>query len=225
MLSVIIPALNAAATIRKSLDSVNGGAAAPPREMIVVDSGSVDDTQRIAEDAGAIVVQAQRGRGFQLAAGAREAAGDWLLFLHADTYLEDGWRRSASAFMSSTANRERAAYFRFALDDTARAARRLEAAVLLRNRCFGLPYGDQGLLVHRGLYDATGGYRHIELMEDVDLVRRIGRRSLVMLDTKAVTSAVRYRRDGYLSRPVRNLFCLGLYALGVPSRYINHLYR
>ena len=93
-----------------------------------------------------------------------------------------------------------------------------------RARKLGLPYGDQGLLISRGFYDALGGYRPLVLMEDVEFVRRIGRRRLVGLDAVALTSAARYRRGGYLARPLRNAACLGLYFLGLPPPLIARLY-
>jgi hypothetical protein len=61
-------------------------------------------------------------------------------------------------------------------------------------------------------------------MEDVDIVRRLGRRRMMMLRSQAVTSASRYRRDGYLFRPARNLLCLTLYYLHVPTRVLRGLY-
>jgi hypothetical protein len=87
-----------------------------------------------------------------------------------------------------------------------------------------LPYGDQGLLVPSALYRSVGGFRPLPLMEDVDLVRRIGRRRLAMLDCEAWTSAERWRRDGWIHRSARNLFCLGLYAVGVPPARIARIY-
>jgi hypothetical protein len=62
-------------------------------------------------------------------------------------------------------------------------------------------------------------------MEDVNLVRRIGRRRLVMLDAEAVTSAEKYRREGYRRRVLRNALCLALYTLGVPPRFLASMYR
>ena len=82
----------------------------------------------------------------------------------------------------------------------------------------------RGCCIAAPLYRALGGFRPLPLMEDVDLVRRIGRRRLVALDADAVTSAARYRSDGYLRRPLRNLACLTLYFLGVPPRIIARLY-
>jgi rSAM/selenodomain-associated transferase 2 len=224
-LSVIIPTLNAGAGLRRSL---------PPlaafdgldilRELILADGGSDDDTLAIAAAAGAEVVTANRGRGLQLAAGATVARGDWLLFLHADTVLDAKWRDAIEAFIEQPSNRKRAGYFRFALDDSTLAARVLEKLVAARCGLLGLPYGDQGLLIAREFYTELGGFPPVPLMEDVALVRRIGRRRMAPLPATATTSAARYRKDGYLLRPLRNLMCLTLYFLGAPPRFLLRLY-
>ena len=114
--------------------------------------------------------------------------------------------------------------FRFALDDPDPRARRIERLARWRGRVLGVPYGDQGLLISRAFYDVLGGYRPLPLMEDVDMVRRIGRRRLVELDAAAVTSAARYRAGGWWLRPVRNLSILGLYFLGAPPALLKRLY-
>jgi rSAM/selenodomain-associated transferase 2 len=220
MLSVVIPTLNAAARLPVCLASL-APAGGIVGEVVVVDGGSVDGTRAAAEAGGARVVDAARGRGRQLAAGAAATHGNWLLFLHADTWLEPGWADEAGAFMASGAA---AAAFRFALDDPAPQARRVERLVAWRASVLALPYGDQGLLIPRSLHDEVGGFRPLPLMEDVDLVRRLGRRRLRLLRSRAFTSAERYRRDGWMLRPARNLGCLSLYFLGVPPTFIARLY-
>lgn len=215
MLSVVIPSLNAAMTLAETLKSVAGA-----DELVVVDGGSTDGTQALAGGVGARVVTAPRGRGGQIAAGVAAASGDWLLLLHADTRLGAGWREACPLSIG----RGRAYYFRFVLDSDDRRARRLESMVAWRSRSLGLPYGDQGLLIHRDLLRSVGGVRALPLMEDVDLVRRIGRRRLVGLDVPAVTSAAKWQRDGWYRRSARNLLCLALYFAGVPPRLIARLY-
>ena len=76
----------------------------------------------------------------------------------------------------------------------------------------------------RTFYRRLGGFHALPLMEDVEFVRRIGRRNLVALDADAVTSPERYERDGWLMRPLRNLSCLALFLAGVPARAIRRLY-
>jgi rSAM/selenodomain-associated transferase 2 len=217
MLSVVIPTLNAAATLGPCLAAVDEA-----DEIIVVDGGSTDGTAEIAETSGARLVNSPRGRGIQLAAGAAAAQGDWLLFLHADTRLAPGWRAAAERHRVRSPGK--AACFRFRLDAGERRARLVEAGVALRVRALGLPYGDQGLLLSRRLYDEAGGYRPLALMEDVDLVRRIGARRIERLGTDAVTSAARWRSGGWLRRSGRNLLCLALYRCGMSAERVARLY-
>lgn len=217
---VVMPALNAAESLTGTLAAMEGRLQA----VIVADGGSTDATVAVAERQGADVVQAERGRGLQLAAGGEAAlrsGSPWLLFLHADTRLQVGWSGAVRRHMAQPGSEGLAGYFRFRLDDASQAARRVERLVAWRCRRLALPYGDQGLLIHRALYRELGGFRPLPLMEDVDLVRRIGRARLRALDADALTSASRYRRDGYWRRPGRNLALLSLYFLGVaPERLV-----
>lgn len=224
-LSIVIPTLDAARALPNTLRALAAAGTERSCEVLVVDGGSSDGTAAFAEDHGARIVESAPGRGIQLSEGASHAGGRWLLFLHADTVPAVGWSDAVFRHCDDPANGERAATFRFALDDTSRAARRLEAIVAWRTTALGLPYGDQGLLISRAFYDSLGGFRPLPLMEDVDIVRRIGRRRLDVLDVAAVTSAVRYRQAGYLRQSGRNLVCLGLYFLGVPPGVIARLYR
>ena len=194
----------------------------------MVDGGSTDETCAIADAAGTRLIRTKLGRGTQLRAGAAAARGDWLLFLHADTVLEPGWAEEAEAFMERVAKGRRApaaAAFRFALDDDGMMPRMLESLVALRCFLLALPYGDQGLLIPRRLYGELGGFRPIPLMEDVDLVRRLKRRQLVMLQSRAVTSGIALSRAKAMSRArLRNLCCMLLYFLRVPTRVLARLY-
>jgi rSAM/selenodomain-associated transferase 2 len=215
-LTVVIPALNAAARLAGTLAALG-----PGPEIIVVDGGSTDDTAAIAAAAGARVLAAPAGRGSQIATGVAAATHPWLLILHADTRLGPGWQAAVAAHQAYP---EQAGWFRFALDSRDPRARRLERMVAWRSRVLGLPYGDQGLLLHRDLLRAVGGVRPLPLMEDVDLVRRLGRARLLALPADAVTSAERWERDGYLWRSARNLLCLSLWFAGVPPGLIRRVY-
>jgi rSAM/selenodomain-associated transferase 2 len=220
--SVVIPTFDAARELPATLAALADARLVV--EIVVADGGSNDDTVGVAEAGGARIVNASRGRGTQLAAGAAAASGDWLLFLHADCRLAPGWEAAVAAFVAAPGAPGRAGYFAFALDDAGPAARRLEHIVAWRCRVFALPYGDQGLLIARALYDKVGGFAALPLMEDVEFVRRLGRRRLVLLGAPAYASTRRYREGGYIRRPLRNLLCLSLYFMGVPARHIARLY-
>jgi rSAM/selenodomain-associated transferase 2 len=216
---VVIPVLNRSRDLEATL-----GALPETAELIVVDGGSTDGSPELARALGATVIETQPGRGTQLRAGADRATSGWLLFVHADTRLDaDAWAAIRRTVMHDTG--PRAGAFRFALDDRAWQARLLEWGVRLRVALLALPYGDQGLLIHRSLYGEVGGYRDLPLMEDVDLVRRLGRRRLMRLNGRATTSSERWRRRGWVRQSLANLRCLLLYAAGVPAERVAKLRR
>ena len=211
-LSVIIPTLNAEASLPSCLDALQPGLLFGfLKEVIVVDGGSTDQTLLIANAAGCRTITARKGRGSQLQAGAHNAKAEWLLFLHADTLLDSDWPEAVIPLFQTP---DKAAAFTLAYDSDAPEARWLEKRAALRNRLLGLPYGDQGLLIHRSLYDEIGGYEDIPLMEDVDIIRRIGRKRLTILKERAVTSGDKYLRDGWRKRAWRNAFLLLRYYMG-----------
>lgn len=228
MISIIIPTLNAEHHLPAALAAlVPGAVEGLVREVIIVDGGSVDRTHQIVDHAGAEFLAGVPGRGRQLHDGAKRARSPWLLFLHADTVLEDSWVREARRFMQAVDQGERrpaAAVFRFRLDDRGICPRSLERLVSLRCRVLRLPYGDQGLLIPRRLYNEVGGFTDMPIMEDVDFVRRLGRQRIELLQSWATTSAARYKRDGYVVRSIRNQMCLALYGAGLPPAKIVKLY-
>lgn len=213
-ISAVIPALDAAEHLPSCLQALSAA-----DEIIVVDGGSSDSTGAIARRAGARFIEAPRGRGSQLAAGAAAASGELLLFVHADTRLSS---EALECARKHAARSLAPACFRLRLDDSAWQARIIERGVAWRTRLLGLPYGDQGLLIRRAAYAASGGYRPLPLMEDVDLLARIERP--VLLQAAALTSAERWRRDGWARRSLRNLGCLALWRLGVSPGRLQSLY-
>jgi len=223
-LSIIIPSLDAAADLPLCLESLMPGLEAGLiREVILVDGGSGDATAAIAEAAGAQVIVSAPGRAAQLRAGAAAARGEWLLFLHADTALSRDWPERAAAHMAARPGL--AAAFRLKFRSDARAARWLEGRANRRARWLGLPYGDQGLLLSRTLYAEVGGYPEAAFMEDVMIVRALGRSRIVILDAEARTSAAKYERDGWRRRAWHNGLLLARFLMGASPEKLARQYR
>ena len=182
-ISVVVPTRNAAGLIGGTLASLYEGLdIGLIRDLVICDGGSRDAIAEIADEVGAVLVRSEAGRGTQLAAGAAAAKGDWLLFLHADTRLSPGWTSEVAAHMEGSP--EKAAYFKLEFDSNSSAARAVAAWANFRSRVFDLPYGDQGLLLSRELYDSIGGFPRIPVMEDVAVAKRLKGRML-MLNCKA----------------------------------------
>lgn len=203
-LSIVIPTLNDAARLSGLLPSLYQGVQAELiREVIVTDGGSTDDIAVLADQIGAELVTGAPGRGGQLARGAAVAQGGWLLFLHADARLDGDWTEAVIAHMQDHGGK--AGWFRLAFDGAGRAGRLVAAWANLRARLFGMPFGDQGLLIPRRLYDEVGGFADIPLMEDMDLSRRL-RGHLRPLDASVRTDASRYRQSGWAAQGASNLW-------------------
>jgi rSAM/selenodomain-associated transferase 2 len=217
-LCVIIPVLNRQDELARTLERL-------PRtgEVIVVDGGSSDCSAEVALRAGATLIRTRAGRGHQMRVGADANNSPWLLFLHADTWVDEaGWRAVAECL--SGRSFERAGTFRFALDDPSWQARLVELGVRARVALLALPYGDQGLLIHRSLYEQVGGFADLPIMEDVDLVRRLGRHRLARLRGAAITSSERWQRNGWLRQSAVNFMCLARFAVGASPQSIARLY-
>jgi len=210
-LSIIIPTLNGAdrlgPTLASVFEAVEDGLLA---ELIIADGGSGDEIQAVADEVGAALVQTAAGRGTQLAAAANIAQGQWLLFLHSDTVLSSGWPNTVRAHMAKGQN---AGYFQLRFDAQGLAPKIVAGWANLRSKVFGLPYGDQGLLIPALLYCQIGGYPEIPLMEDVAIARKLTGK-LRPIQATATTSAARYLAEGWLRRGSRNLFTLLMYFLG-----------
>jgi len=205
-ISVVIPTLNSADDLAPCLASLTEGLSAGLiREVIVTDGGSTDGTLALADHAGANVVSGAKSRGGQLRRGCADAKGDWLLILHADTQMGQGWTAAVLDHISGDA--DRAGYFRLAFRAHGLGARNVAAWANVRSRLFALPYGDQGLLIPTALYHQVGGFPEIALMEDVALVRRL-RGRLTRVDATASTSADKYLRQGWIKRGGLNLLML-----------------
>lgn len=219
-ISVVIPTLNASGGLGPCLEAlVPGVIDGLVAELVISDGGSTDGIEDVAEAAGAELILGPAGRGGQLRRGAEAARGQWLLFVHADTVLSAEWTGAVRRHMEETP--QAAGWFRLEFDQGGSAAALTAGWANWRSRLFGLPYGDQGLLVRRDVYRAAGGFPDQPLMEDVALVRRLKTQEIA---ATARTSAERYRRDGWLRRGWRNLTTLLLWYAGASPGWLARRY-
>jgi rSAM/selenodomain-associated transferase 2 len=221
VIDVVIPTLNEAPYLPALLADLGKLRTTLPLDVVVADGGSTDDTPGCAERSGARLVRAPRGRARQLNAGAAVATGDWLLFLHADSRLHVGARRTLLAAIVDDSDLQ-AAVFRFAIDLPRAWKRFIELGQTLRERLTGLRYGDQGLLIHRELFRAVGGFADMPIMEDVAMLRSIRRQAVRArtLPAELLTSGRRYRAHGVLRTWLANVLLITLYLMGVPTRQL-----
>jgi len=239
-LAVVIPALDeeervaaAVASARTSTadasdpsDAVPTGPASravPEPDVVVVDGGSADATAERARAAGARVVASAPGRARQLERGAEAAAGDAVLFLHADSRLPPGW---ADAVRRALADPEVAGgAFRLRFEERGAGLRLVEWGAGLRARLLALPYGDQALFVRRRVLEAMGGVPQAPLMEDLDLVAEMRKRGRLAILPLPVTTSGRRYRGRVLRHMLRNWAALVAWRLGLDRRRVVAWYR
>ena len=219
-ISVIIPAFREAAIITESVRA----AVAIGDEVVVADANSPDGTAELAAQAGARIVQAERGRGAQLHAGATAAQGDVLLFLHADARLGRGARE---ALLSALRDPDAVGgNFRIAFVPARGAARLFTMLYDLRRRLTGIYYGDSAIFVRRETYQRLGGFSPMPLLEDYEFVRRLRRAAGRTVYLRGITVEASARR--FAAAPLRTFLLWGaihvLYALGVPASTLARCY-
>ena len=221
-LSVIIPALNEENHIRPTLEHIGK---ISHGEVIVVDGGSTDNTVQIAKECGARVLSSRPSRGGQMNAGASEAAGDLLLFLHADTILPDNFLSLIRQQMTSP--EVVGGSFALKIQPSTPLLSYIERNVTWRTRLFRLPYGDQAIFVRASLFRLMGGYADIPLMEDVEFVRRLRKiGKIAFVPVPVITSSRRYAKTGALRAILKNkLVLFGYYLKVSPSRLAQFYYK
>ena len=219
-LSIIIPVLNEERTIAGTVSDL---ARVEACEIIVVDGGSTDRTAEVVRDGPARLVAAARGRAAQMNQGARHAAGDVLLFLHADTRLP--------ATAGSDVERSMAdpgcvgGRFDIRLDSPRPLLRVVGHMISLRSRLTRVATGDQAIFVRRAVFERLGGFPEIPIMEDVAFCRALKRQGrIACLRSRVVSSARRWEQNG----PVRTILLMWalklLYLAGVAPARLKRLY-
>ena len=219
-LSIIIPTLNEARSIGRTLDVLLD--AARVAEIIVVDGGSIDGTADVARSRGVTVLSSERGRGAQMHAGALAARGDALWFVHADTCPSADCAGRIVETLGDTS--VVAGNFDVLFDGRRRAARFL-TWLYPRLRVLGLCYGDSAIFVRREAYERVGGFRAFPIFEDLDLVRRLRKTGRVAhLRSHVTTSSRRFEGRSFALTFARWSLLQALYWLGVHPRRLERMY-
>ena len=219
-ISIIIPTLNSETDLYETLGSLFEGMENNLiRELIISDGGSNDKTKPIAYGVGAILIEGPCGRGLQIRKGVDKSRGEWILILHADTSLSLDW----SVDLLQKIDRNFAYHFKLKFKSKSPFARILECWAQMRSNFLGLPYGDQGLLIHRDLLNTTEGFPKIPLMEDIALARQLKGKTKP-LDIMANTSAEKYHKNGWLRQSVLNFFLLIQYLFGKDPHQLYEVY-
>jgi rSAM/selenodomain-associated transferase 2 len=193
-------------------------------EVILVDGGSRDGTADLARSQGAKVLTAVPSKAAQMNAGAEAATGDILLFLHADTRLPDNFEIPIIEAVNQS--RVAAGAFQLHIDSNSKSLRFIEWVANRRSRYLQAPYGDQGLIVTKTLFEKVGGYPDMPIMEDFEFIRRLRREGkIVILDQYVKTSPRRWQNLGISKTWLINQIIIVAYFLGVSPERLSRWYR
>ncbi|MGB3654580.1 MAG: TIGR04283 family arsenosugar biosynthesis glycosyltransferase [Rivularia sp. (in: cyanobacteria)] len=220
-ISIIIPTLNESKNIKATVASTQ---VSTNVEVIVVDGGSQDNTVDIVQSLGVKVITGYQNRACQMNAGAMNATGDILLFLHADTLLPadfDAMIRTALQQPLSIAGA-----FALRINAPQTGLRLIEWGVKLRSKWLQMPYGDQGIFTTKQIFDSIGGFPELPIMEDFELMRylkRLGK--ITFIPVPVTTSPRRWLKKGVLQTTLINQVVIIGYFLGVSPKKIRSWYR
>ncbi len=230
-ISIIIPALNEAATIGSILADLQP---LTNIEIILVDGGSIDHTIKIAQEYGVKVLSSPPGRARQMNLGAKVATGEILLFLHADTVLPDGFAGMVRSVLGGLGDGECgsvgdklenlpiAGAFTLQIDDPLPSLRWIEWLVAWRSRWRQMPYGDQAIFLTAETFRQVGGFVDMPIMEDFELIRRLQCRGrIAILPAPVLTSARRWVQRGVWQTTLINQVIVIGYSIGIsPARLV-----
>jgi rSAM/selenodomain-associated transferase 2 len=220
MISVIIPVINEAEGIASLIEYVKK-TAVQDIELIIVDGGSIDQTKEIAANKGAVVIDAPKGRAKQMNAGAESATGEVLYFLHADTYPPKTWQADIQEAIKQGYD---AGCCRLSFDDHHPALKFY--AWFTKFDIDFFRFGDQSLFVRKSLFKKTGGFdEKLVVMEDQEFVKTLKKSgSFVILKSKVITSARKYRKIGVYKLQLIFTVVLSMYYLGIDQQKIVDFY-
>lgn len=221
--SIIIPVLNEAKGIGNLVEYLGKCGGEAVHEIIVVDAGSEDGSADLAKQAGATVVMcATKSRAAQMNLGARQAKGEVLYFVHADTlppasFIEDIQAAFDKGYLMGC--------FRYVFDSP---------RILLKINAFfnRFPWlwcqgGDKTFFIRRDVFESLGGYdEHFVIMEEYDFLRKAMKRyPLCTVPKHAIVSARKYERNSWLRVQFANFLVFNLFRLGTSPQRLKRYYQ
>ena len=218
--SIIVPTLNEELVLENTLTHIQQ---LSPHELIVSDGGSNDYTCRIADRFSHRVITGSAGRALQMNAGANEATGDLLLFLHADSRIEPESYRKMLEYMKNP--KWIGGAFTLCIESGKWSLKLIALLANIRSKYFGLAYGDQGFFVRKEVFKDMNGFSPIPICEDLDFYYRLRKKgSVILLKEKAHTSPRRWINEGIFFTTARNFFIAVLFGLGFPPHILTKWY-
>ena len=218
--SIIVPTLNEELVLENTLTHIQQ---LSPHELIVSDGGSNDYTYRIADRFSHRVITGSAGRALQMNAGANEATGDLLLFLHADSRIEPESYRKMLEYMKNP--KWIGGAFTLCIESGKWSLKLIALLANIRSKYFGLAYGDQGFFVRKEVFKDMNGFSPIPICEDLDFYYRLRKKgSVILLKEKAHTSPRRWINEGIFFTTVRNFIIAVLFGLGFPPHILTKWY-
>jgi len=223
-ISIIIPTYNEALSIKTILTSLSP-LIQDGHEVIIVDGGSEDETISLCKHYTDKVFVAKKGRSFQMNFGAKQAANEILVFLHADTVLPSNAVFLITNALSSSSKQW--GHFKVKLKGEKFILRIIEFFMNKRSCLTGIVTGDQTIFISKKLFVLVNGYKSIPLMEDIELSKTLKKYSTpICIDSKVISSSRRWEANGYL----RTIFLMWklrlLYFFGVPAnKLVNYYYK
>ncbi len=228
MISIIVPVLNEETALPDFMGQFKNLEAKEDFELIISDGGSSDGTVAIAQSLDSAVlikvVNSPSGRAWQMNNAAKLAIGEVLLFLHADTYLPEGVLSAVAKAMHDKA--VVGGRFKVKLDNPAPLYRLIGTMINLRDGLFGGFTGDQAIFIRKDIFEKLGGYKEIELCEDLDIARRLKKEGKVIrLPLFATTAARRWEKAGLVKTILLMWIIRLLFYAGVSPKRLAKLYR
>lgn len=219
---IIIPILNEAKYLPVLLNRLKK---LSTEDMLFVDGGSTDRSCDILKEAGVSFCTSEMGRATQMNTGAAIVKADILIFLHADTWLENRHLKAIDVAMQQEENI--AGRFDICLSGSHRFLRVIEKMINIRSRMSRISTGDQVMFVRKTVFDAIGGFPDLALMEDIALSRLLKKKGRVAcLRETVMTSSRRWEKKGILRTVclmwwLRLLFLFGVSAERLQQYYVH----